>query len=162
MIIMFLTGGFCMVLAYASWIHGTAVQIEVPENVKLIRRFGWGTEIIGKYATHNVFHFPIPTPVIVNDKRLKIGSVLFKLKTGGHHTIVSTVNINDGSKLLQSYPNVNLSGNVDLKRFDVPAHPEVFLGIDIVVHVDFTPDVDALTDVDHKITFEAAGCDFIQ
>jgi hypothetical protein len=46
---MFLTGGFCMVLAYASWIHGTAVQIEVPENVKLIRRFGWRAS--GKYIT---------------------------------------------------------------------------------------------------------------
>jgi len=69
-------------LAYASWIHGTAMQVESPENLVSVKRAGWGITAVGKPNSTNVFHFPIPTPVIINDQRLRIGSVMLQFTTG--------------------------------------------------------------------------------
>jgi len=143
------------------WLHGTGMQIEFPDNIKSVRRAGGGTYIVGKEGTTNVFHFPIPTPVIINDHRLRVGSVLLKCVTGSNHAAINTVNINDGKVLLKSYDNLNLIGNIGLKRFDVPNSPEVQLGVDIVVHVSFPPAMEIHPDDAFSMTFEAAGCDFL-
>jgi hypothetical protein len=144
-----------MVLAYASWIHGTAMQIESPENLISVKRAGWGITIESQAGKFNVFHFPIPTPVIINDQRLRIGSVMLQFTTEGDAS-VNTININDGKTLIHSHPNLHLMGNVGWVRFDVPEHPPVRLGVDIVVHVGF-----GVENVKKTMTFEAAGCDFL-
>jgi hypothetical protein len=145
-------------LAYASWIHGTATQIESPENLASIKRAGWGITVVANPNGNNVFHFPIPTPVIINDQRLRIGSVMLQFRTGSADAYVTELNINNGANLIHQYKyNAgDVSGNVGFRRFDVPEHPPVRLGIDIVVHVAF-----GVESMDHSMTFESAGCDFL-
>nr|WP_169740454.1 DUF6623 family protein [Methanobacterium veterum] len=132
------------------------MQIEFPENLASVKRAGWGITVSSKSGMSNVFHFPIPTPVIINDQRLKVGSVMLQFTTGSGDAVVRKIIINDGKNLLKSYENVNLSGKVGWKRFDVPNHPSAQLGIDIIVHVRF-----GVESSDHSMTFEAAGCDFL-
>lgn len=153
-------------IAYASWIHGSAMQIERPESLNTVIRRGQGIHVEGYTSSDNVFHFLIPTPVIINDDRLRIGSAMLKFTTSSPEAVVKHVFINDGSTQIQAFNNVNLSGNVGLSRFDFPiggpqGHtygPQVWLGIDIVVYAQFG--VYGWPPKPLAMDFEAAGCDF--
>ncbi|MCQ3978359.1 MAG: hypothetical protein DPW09_33450 [Anaerolineae bacterium] len=60
----------------AMWAHGHMLQIEFADRIQSARRFGSSISIEGRQNTENWFHFAIPTPVIINDRRLRTGSVL--------------------------------------------------------------------------------------
>jgi hypothetical protein len=149
-------------LAYASWIHGTATQIQAPEDLVSIQRTGGGIYIEGYNRPDAVFHFPIPTPVIVNDQRLRVGSVMLQFETGSSDAAVVEIDINDGKTNIHQYlpnrglPRDGLSGSVGLLRLEVPEHATVRLGLDLVVHVKF-----GIEGMDHSVHFEAAGCEFL-
>ncbi len=146
-----------MDLAHAMWVHGNNVQIEYPDRINSLRRAGFHTQIEGELGTDNWFHFAIPTSVIVNNRRLRVGSVMVVFKTGSADATVRDVHIYDGENKIAQYNSVNLSGNIGFMRFDVPSHPEVIFGIGVSIGVNFGIDKTK----PHTMQFISAGCDFI-
>ena len=143
-------------ISYASWIHGRTLQIEYPDRIAAEDRVGWGALVEGKPGTINWFHFAIPTPVIINDVRLQIDSVLLVFKTGSIDAIVRDVHIYDGPWRIAVFDQVNLTGNQPLVRLTLPGTPYVGQGLGISVGVGFG--VEAM---DHTMEFYSAGCDCV-
>jgi len=144
-------------LAHAMWTHGTSMQIEFPDRINSVWRAGFYTQVDGELGTENWFHFAIPTSVIVDDKRLRVGSVMVVFRTGSADAIVRDIHIYDGEQKIAEHNGVNLSGNIGFKRFDVPTHPSVKFGIGISIGVKFGTNKNA----SHIMKFVTAGCDFI-
>jgi len=129
------------------WTHGTAMQIEYPEQVST-KRAGWGITVEGLPGQTNLFHFPIPTPVIIpcepfppSSMRLKVDSVMIQYGTSNYARI-KHIYVNDGHNQIAAHKNLNLTANnigadTVWNRFDVLTKPEVHLGIDIVIWVEF-------------------------
>jgi len=65
-------------VVYASWIHGNSMEIEYPERIASQEHLGYYFKVEGNPGTANWFHFAIPTPVIVNDVRLRIKKVALR------------------------------------------------------------------------------------
>ncbi len=141
---------------YAMWIHGTSVQVEYLDRIFSIVRRGFHTRIECKPGTTNWFHFAIPTPVIVSDKRLKLDSVMLTFKTGDQGAVKS-IHVRDGRKEppIAIHEGLNLNGDHPFDRFGVPGRPEVLSGIDISILVG------AGVDPERWVEFSAAGGDFI-
>jgi hypothetical protein len=86
-------------LKHASWAHGNAVVTELPSGL-LVRHWGGGTELQFIFAANQSpptawCHIPIPTPVIVNDARLKVRKLFLLFKTG-QHAAIDSVHVFDG------------------------------------------------------------------
>jgi len=144
-------------LAHASWVHGHSMQIEYPDLLNVMWRAGFYMRIEGKPGTNNWFHFSIPTPVIVNDNRLRVGSVMLRFKTMSDDAIVQDIHIYDGEKKIAAHNNINLSGDHLFERFDVPGHPDIKWGLGISIGVKFGTD----SAKSPRMEFIAGGCDFL-
>jgi hypothetical protein len=143
-------------IAEASWVHGTSIQIELPENVEFVRRFGFFTRIIGRPNTTNWFHFAIPTPVIVNNVRKTFGPCMLRFSTGGTAALVRDVHLYDGEVRVVAHNGVNLSGSQPFTRFGIAHAPKVLWGVGISIGVTFGGGTAASRTMD----FISAGCDF--
>jgi hypothetical protein len=132
------------------------MHIEYPNRIASEWRAGFYVQIEGRPGTGNWFHFAIPTPVIVNDNRLKVGSVMLRFRTGSVDAFVEHVHIYDGEEKIAQHNNVNLSGEHMFDRFDVPEHPPVKWGLGISIGVAF-----GVEPMSHQMQFISAGCDFI-
>jgi Matrixin/Putative peptidoglycan binding domain len=147
-------GGYA--IAYASWIHGTSVTVELPDQLESVRRFGFFTRLIGKPNTANWFHFAIPTPVIVNNDRKVLGPCMLRFQTGSTNAVVRDVHIYDGEVRVAAHDGVNLSGNQPFRRFGVAHAPEVRWGVGISIGVSYLGGSSASRTID----LISAGCDF--
>lgn len=146
-----------VVLSHAMWSHGHSMQIEYPERLSSIQRAGFYTKIIGKSSTRNWFHFAIPTPVIVNNQRLRVGSVLIRFKTGSGDAFINAVHVYDGERKIASFDNLNLSPKqFETKRFKIPKNPKIKFGLGISIGVSF-----GVESMPHNMKFSSAGCDFL-
>ncbi len=143
-------------LAEAMWAHGHSMQIEFPDTIARVWKAGFYIEIEGKPNTNNWFHFAIPTTVIVDDRRLRVGSVMLLFETLSTDAIVRDVHIYDGPDAIAIHNGVNLSGNAGFRRFDVPNHPPVKWGVGISIGVHFGSGAGS-----RVMRFKSAGCDFI-
>jgi hypothetical protein len=143
-------------ISYASWIHGHSMQIQYPDVLASVVRLGYYILVEGKPGTTNWFHFAIPTPVIVNDVRLRPDSVILRFTTGSIDAFVTNVHVWDGETLLIAYNDLNLSLSNPVARFPVPSKPLMQFGLGISIGVGFG--VEAM---DHHMQFVAAGCDFV-
>lgn len=143
-------------IAEASWVHGTSLQIELPENVEFVRRFGFFTRIIGRPNTTNWLHFAIPTPVIVNNARKTFGPCMLRFSTAGVGALVRDVHLYDGEVRVVAHNGVNLSGSQPFTRFGVAHAPKVLWGVGISIGVTFGGGAAATRTMD----FISAGCDF--
>ena len=143
-------------VSYASWIHGHSMQIEYPERISNMYRAGFCIHVEGWPGTSNWFHFAIPTPVIINDVRLRADSVMLNFKTGSTDAYVKDVHVYDGDSLIVEHNDINLSEQNDLLRLLIPDRPYVHLGLGISIGVEF-----GLEKKDHSMEFIAAGCDFV-
>jgi hypothetical protein len=143
-----------MALAHAMWIHGHSLQIEYPERLSKVERKGFSAKLISVGAAQpNWLHFAIPTPVIVDGDRLRVGSVLVRFKCG--QAFVKAVHVYDGEKKIAAKDNLNLSPEQwHVERMEVPGNPEISWGIGISILVDFGPD-------DRWVEFCSAGSDFL-
>jgi hypothetical protein len=144
-------------IAEASWVHGTSIQVEVPENLESVRRFGFFTRIIGKPNTTNWLHFAIPTPVIVNNVRKTFGPCMLRFSTGGTDAMVRDVHLYDGEARVAAHDSVNLSGSQGFTRFGVAHAPKVLWGVGISIGVRFGASSSAAA---RTMDFISAGCDF--
>ncbi len=143
-------------IAEASWTHGTSVQVELPDSLESVRRMGFFTRIVGKPGTTNWLHFAIPTPVIVDDRRLTYGPCMLRFVTGGAAAVVRDVHLYDGEVRVAAHDGVNLSGSQAFTRFGVAHAPKVLWGVGISIGVTFGQGTAAQRTMD----FISAGCDF--
>jgi len=143
-------------ISYASWIHGHSMQIEYPDRIAYQRRTGMSFDIEGKSGTDNWFHFAIPTPVIINDVRLRASTIMLCFKTYSLDAFVRDVHVYDGVFRIAEFNNINLSNAQPFVRLDVPDKPLMLYGLGISLGVGFG--VEAM---DHHMEFTAAGCDFV-
>jgi peptidoglycan hydrolase-like protein with peptidoglycan-binding domain len=147
-------GGYS--IAEAAWVHGTAVSVELPDNIESMRRFGFFTRLVGKPNTQNWFHFALPTPVIVDNDRKVVGPCMLRFQTGGTSAVVRDVHIYDGEVRLVAHDSVNLSGSQPFTRFGVAQAPEVLWGVGISIGVTYGGGTAAQRTID----LISAGCDF--
>jgi peptidoglycan hydrolase-like protein with peptidoglycan-binding domain len=147
-------GGYS--IAEASWVHGTAITVELPTRMESVRRFGFFSRLIGKPNTTNWFHFALPTPVIVNNDRKVIGPCMLRFQTGGTNAVVRDVHIYDGEVRVAAHDGVNLSGIQPFRRFGVAHAPEVLWGVGISIGVTYGGGTAASRTID----MISAGCDF--
>ena len=143
-------------IAHAMWIHGHSMQIEYPERLASQWRAGFSITVEGKPSSTNWFHFAIPTPVIVNDVRLRADSVILRFKTASVDAWVRDVHVYDGETRIAVHDKVNLSRDHLFERFYIPDRPEVQWGIGISIGV-----ACGVESMDHHMEFFAAGCDFM-
>jgi hypothetical protein len=143
-------------IANASWIHGTSVQVELPNQLESSQRFGFFTRVVGNTNTFNWFHFAIPTPVIVNDDRKVVGPVILRFVTGGTNALVQHVHIYDGSSIIAAHNDINLSGSQLFVKLGVHHCPPTVFGLGISVGVRFGGG----TATERRVDFISAGCDF--
>jgi hypothetical protein len=148
-----------MALNHAVWIHGTSIQVEVVRDQPIdVLRQGSGTFLQYRQAgVNNWFHFAIPTPVIVSDKRLKVDSAMLVFNAGDA-AILNDVHVFDGGARISQHNNINLTGDHPFERFNVVddrgEHPSVSYGIGISVNIIFG--IDNL-----GIWIRSAGVDFV-
>ncbi|MGK7880936.1 MAG: DUF6623 family protein [Crocosphaera sp.] len=148
-------------LAQAMWVHGHSMEVEYPKRLSLAKRMGFYFQTRGKPFTGNWFHFAIPTPVIVEAQRLRVGSVMIRFRTGPGAS-VHAVHIYDGERRIAAHNGLNLSpkGRFVSPRFDVPTHPPIRWGLGVSIGVRFG---DSANLPPNKLLFEisSAGCDFV-
>ncbi len=142
-------------IVYASWIHGNSMEIEYPDRIVSQRHIGYYFEIEGKPGLTNWFHFSIPTPVIINDARLRIRKVVLRFTTASVDAFVRDVHVYDGEMRIAVFDEVYLSGDNWFAEFVLPDRPEVRWGLGISLGVGFGVEM-----MDHKMRFISAGCDF--
>jgi len=147
-------GGYA--ISHAMWVHGTSLQVEVPDQIEALQRLGFFTRLTGKPNSTNWFHFAIPTPVIVDGDRKAVGPVILRFRTLSPQAIVRDVHIYDGEARIAAHDGVNLSGDHFFERFGVAQSPEVLWGLGISIGVTFGGG----TADDRSMDFIAAGCDF--
>lgn len=140
---------------YAFWIHGNNVEVQDPNSV-IEGRFDWGTQYINRSDNENWFHFPIPTPVIIDDVRPPLIRVFVF-----YNAVTATINevrVRDGSRLVTAFTNLNLVGdhssgpedNINSWKIDPPAGIAFGLGISVA----------AAIPRHQAIIFTTAGADF--
>jgi hypothetical protein len=105
-------------LKHASWINGNAVVVEEPNNI-LVRHWGWGTEMQFTFAPGVAprgtwCHIALPTPVIINDVRLKVQKLFLFFKTG-QHAVIDNIHIYDGPGKIAAWDAVP-GGNISARR----------------------------------------------
>lgn len=101
-------------LKHASWIHGNALTIEEPNGI-IVHRRGNGTELQLAFLPNVTppgtwCHIAIPTPVIVNDVRLKVEKLFLLFKTG-QHAAIDNVHVFDGPFRIAKFDFINGSGS---------------------------------------------------
>ena len=176
----------------AMWVPGTAARVEYPERLTSrppvpapsgfppnppLRDIGINGAVItfsqqnfSGAVNSNWFHFPIPTPVILNDTRLQLLRVfvLFHAQLA----TISRVHIWDGPNLLFELNSVGQSGDhlgqIDASNtFPMNANttfspsPPVFFGLNISVEVDFLPEAASNPMIRSLVVFSTAGADFL-
>ena len=147
-------------LAHAMWTHGHGVQIEYPDRLGHERRYGFFIRLRGKPFTSNWVHFEVPTPVIVDGRRLRVGSVMVRFRTGPGAQ-VHAVHVWDGERRIATHNGLNLSPRgFSWPRFDVPNHPYIRWGLGISVGIKFGDSAN-LPPNKLLVDISSAGCDFV-
>lgn len=146
------------ILKRAMWIHGHSMDIENPGAIASIWRAGFFIRVVGKPNTTNWFHFHVPTPVIVKDKRLMVDSAMLRYRSGSSNAAVTNVHVFDGESRIAAHDGLALSPltNFAFQRFDVPGKPDVLWGTGITVGVRFGGG----TDAQRTLEFASVGIDF--
>lgn len=125
----------------AYWVHGTSVQIEREGYYISKQCAGFGAI----FRTHGAewFHFPIPTPVIVDGARSSLKKVFVFFKTEGTAKI-NAIHVYDGGKEIANFDNLSKAGDhstsIDQDNtWIIASSPEILYGVGISINVDFGP-----------------------
>ena len=94
---------------HASWVHGTALTVENPENLIRIGYFGWGADMQIAPGKASWFHVPLPTPVIPNGTQSSLLRVFLMFET--EQGSIRNVHVFDGSSRVQEFNDFNLTGD---------------------------------------------------
>jgi Family of unknown function (DUF6623) len=156
-----------MALKAAMWVHGNTVHVEGPVEGVTLR--GDGALVTGKSDVTTRFHFPIPTPVVLDERRLRLVRV-FVLYDTRPQTVspdalgpkLLNVRVFDGSRLVGAFDHLALTGPHDkaldgANTFTLAPAVEVFFGLSLSVSMFFEG---APSEEKRTILFTAAGADF--
>lgn len=138
----------------ASWVHGLGLFLE--DKSWSCDRAGWGNKVYpSNTSLQGWVHFAIPTPVIVDDRRLTPTQVGLRVAIGPKATIAN-IGVHDGEKGIAGF-NVNLSNvaNPQTYYYQIPSPPEILWGTEISVLVNFGD-----RSSDAWVDFVSAGIDF--
>ncbi len=149
-------GGYS--IDYASWIHGTSIQVEFPDRLESITRAGFYTYLVGRTNTTNWFHFAVPTPVILDRVRLSVICAILRFRTFSTNAIVRDVHIYDGFTRIATHNGINLSGDQWFVKFGVAHKPQIFWGLNISIGVQFNGG----TAAQRRMDFVSAGFDLFK
>ncbi|MCS6805667.1 MAG: hypothetical protein RMM98_14415 [Acidobacteriota bacterium] len=142
-------------VTYASWIHGHTAHIEFPDRVRRITYLGFHVDIEPRAGSLNWVHFGIPTPVIVNNQRLRILRVILNFSTASVDAFVSNVHVWDAATRIAIFDGLGLSGNRPNQVFAIPGTPSVFNGIGISIGI-----AAGVEPLDHRFFFRSVGAEF--
>lgn len=175
-----------MALKAAMWIPGNAALVEYPERLterpSLPQPKGFPRlpptrkgNIVGATVSFsqifrgegidfNWFHFPIATPVILDDVRPQLLKVFVFYAT--QLSRVSAVHIWDGPRTVSELNNLLLEGDHSVgidgsNEFVMNPPITIFFGLNISVRVDFVPEEASQPQIRSIIFFSSAGADFI-
>ena len=152
-------------LKQASWTHGNSLTVETPQNLSSITHIGWGTELRFSPGKSSWCHIPIPTPVILDDKRAKVKTLFlfFNVKEGQGQ--IKNIHVYDGPFRIQTFDNLSLKGKHDDKidkvnTISLPNQHDVLYGMSMSFYFI------AATGIDSPIpppllTITTAGADFL-
>lgn len=144
--------------AYTSWVHGSSMQVEYLNRLTGVRHCGPFVRIEGAPGQNAWVHFPIPTPTVVDGKKLRAGAARLSFRTRSHATVHEVI-VYDGETRIAEHTGLDLQGDHLEARFEVPGNPEVNQGINLTVGVLFSPqapDVRAM-----QIEVVGAGMEFL-
>jgi Family of unknown function (DUF6623) len=111
---------------HASWVHGNALTVESPENLEKGSYFGWGADLAVIPGKNSWFHIPLPTPVIIGDKRATVQKFFLLFKTDGGAGNIRSTHIYDGAFKVQEFNGLDLQGDhlvLDQKNTFILAQP---------------------------------------
>lgn len=131
----------------ASAVHGSCLVAE--DNAWVVLRRGYGATVTPSNTTNRGWlHFPIPTPVMVNDRRVRATKIIIKFTTGENAFVVG-VGSHDGEKDLLFVQNLRISGPLQDLALDIGARPEICAGmvvsVEVVFEARYNPDRNAGT-----------------
>jgi hypothetical protein len=125
------------------WIHGNAVTVESPENLKLIRHIGWATELSFIPGRASWAHVPLPSPVIIGDVRSKLIRFFLLFRVPNNDGRIQSVHLYDGPNRILTFDGLSSTGdhwnNLDsANTFTLSTpHPVVWgLGISFLFQAD--------------------------
>jgi hypothetical protein len=139
------------------WVHGHDGEIEHPDRLSSMTQKGYHLRIEGKPSTTNWLHFAIPTPVIIDDRRMRPIRATLLFKPGGGAS-VDDLHLYDGEKRIpqDDAPSAEVQSN-GWTRLRVGVNTDeitsVRWGIGLSVKLGF----DA---TGGSVDVEAAGCEF--
>ncbi|KAG0285264.1 hypothetical protein BGZ96_010444 [Linnemannia gamsii] len=152
-VILTLTVTSVMSIKQAAWTHGAGVELETRSWTSL--RQGYFTTVTPSTGrTFGWVHFVIPTPVIVDNVRLKADSAMIRFSTGSTAKITN-FHVYDGEKKIAAYNGLSLKGTLQFSRYNVPNNHQVLWGTVISLGVQYSG-----TGPNDYVQFISAGIDF--
>ena len=140
-------------LAYAAWTNSHTAFVEAPERLVSEQAIGAYTRYTGQSGSENQLHIAIPTPVIIAERRISVGSALIRYRLG-EGARITRVWLYDGERQLAVFPPAEATaGEWRLDRFHVATEPEIYWGVSITLELSFA--------ASGYLDFAAAGTDFI-
>ena len=172
-------------IMYSTWVHGHSATLEdrISKSSKFAgiskvndavdwlshtrfqtHRVGWGLQCYyfdsGKdnrrKSGETWIHYAIPTPVITNNKRVKLNDILINLFGSTEKLHIAAIHVWDGNKRIAKYDNIKEWGKKKLIRYSIPNTPSVAYGIGISILIKG----DEVT-AENKIEICGVGADFI-
>jgi predicted esterase len=138
------------------FVHGHSAAIENEANLVSVDAKGNRIRVTGRPSTDNWLHYAVPSPVIVDERRLRPGRAWLRYKTSGNAS-VNAVHVWDGDTRIAavSSPSGVVEGGWTRVTvgFDSQEVLAVFWGLGVSIGVSFGPgggDVEIAT----------VGCDF--
>ena len=146
-----------MSIDHALWVHGHSAEIEYPDRVLSMVQKGYHVRVQGQPSTVNWLHFAVPTPVIVDDCRMRLLSILFRYKTDGGGS-VEAVHVYDGETRIAS--DDAPAGTADSDGW---THIRVGVNLEEILCIRWGIGISIKLQFGRhggQLEFESAGCDF--
>lgn len=159
-----------MAKLYASWVPGYSfvpqkMGTDVLDSNKTPYvdvnglREGFGAHFYLNGGQENWFHAPVPTPVMVEDKRATLGRVMVLFATDREEFIqLETVDVWDGPNRILHRDNLSVGGNhaggLDAANTWDVNHDGIAWGVGVSMRFSTGPQIRG------EIYFASVGCDF--
>lgn len=123
-----------VVVAKTSPIHGVNVHIDYSKCE--VERNGFSSTIRPSNTDCGAIwaHFAIPTPVIVNDQRLRCNKAVIRFQSG-HDTRIGAIHIFDGENPIAMFNDLNFGGPLQDAALQISDLPEIRWGINISLNI---------------------------
>lgn len=138
------------------WIHGHSVEVEFPERLESLQRLSSFSRAKGSPNTINWFHFAVPTASDLQGLKVKLGSVLLRIRSGSPDAFVDAVYVYDGEERIAQFEDLRLNPQAfETIRLDPPNLPDITAGLGVSLRVVFGEE-----DMSHTMEFSSVGIVF--